>query len=116
MGKVDQKAAFANRELFPMLAFALLVPTVLCGCAAKPQTEQDKAAAEIKRLGGHVGFDEKNPGRPVVSVQLSGSRVKDDCLRHLKGLTGLQTLNLERTQVTDAGLERLQGADANSRS
>ena len=34
----------------------------------------------------------------------------DAGLEHLKGLTKLETLNLEQTKVTDAGVKRVQQA------
>ncbi len=36
-------------------------------------------------------------------------KVTDAGLKHLKGLTNLQSLDLGQTQVTDAGLEPLKG-------
>jgi hypothetical protein len=41
------------------------------------------------------------------SVAGLGFRHDDDALRHLSGLTGLRTLDLARTKVTDAGLRHL---------
>jgi hypothetical protein len=70
---------------------------------------QDAAVAAIKKLGGKVTFDEENPGKPVVDVDLSHSSTKATDLVHLKGLTSLQTLDLNGTKVTDAGLEHLKG-------
>jgi hypothetical protein len=34
--------------------------------------------------------------------------VDDDAMQHLSGLTGLRTLDLARTPVTDAGLDHLR--------
>jgi hypothetical protein len=42
-------------------------------------------------------------------LDLSGSKVTDDGLRHLKGLRSLKILNLSNTAVSDEGLARLQG-------
>ena len=98
-----------NRKLLPMLVCGLLVHTALCGCAAKPQTEQDKAVAEIKKLGGNVTLDEKGPDAAVIGAILVGTKVTDAKLEHLKGLTQLQTLNLMGAKITDAGLAHLKG-------
>ena len=92
--------------------------------------------AELEKFGGGAGvkYDEESPDRPIVGVDLwysplvpdagleilSGltglqqlglneTQVSDAGLEHLKGLTSLQFLNLNDTQVTDAGLEHLQG-------
>ena len=93
-----------------------------------------ETVAEVEKLGGTVfslwsqleerrsqtwlerQFDD--PGVPddpfdvlmkVIQVDLSGTRVSDDGLKHLKGLTDLGSLYLNNTQVTDAGLEHLKG-------
>ena len=65
---------------------------------------EKKAIAAIKKLGGKVTFDEKKPGKPVISVNLRRTEVTDAGLVHLKGLKNLQTLFLNSTKITDAGL------------
>jgi len=59
----------------------------------------------LRELGGTV-FRSK---RHVVRVNLFGSKVTDDGLLHLKGLTGVRVLDLSKTQVTDGGLVHLKG-------
>jgi len=95
--------------------------------------EQEKTISEIQNSGGKVIIDEKSPDKPVIGVDLYGTKVTDNELeqlkeltqlqtlallgnqvtdagvQHLIGLTQLQTLNLARTQVTDAGLAQLKG-------
>ena len=96
--------------------------------------DQATAITEIKRLGGSVTIDEKSPGKPVIEVNLVGSKVTDASLvylkgfpelkwlslgnakkitnaglLHLKGLAKLEFLNLDFTQVTDTGLVHLKG-------
>jgi hypothetical protein len=105
MGTVFRKDDAMNRKLLPLLACGLLVQTAFCGCT----TEQDKAVAEIKRLGGKVEFDKTSPGKPVVLVNLARSEVPDAGLVHLKELTRLRHLDLTDTRVTNAGLEHLKG-------
>jgi len=73
---------------------------------AETNTDQAKAIAEIKKLGGKVTVDEKSP---VISVELEGTRVSDANLASLKGLTQLQSLELKNTDVTDAGLAIVKG-------
>jgi len=48
--------------------------------ANRPQTEsQDTpAVAAIKKLGGYVTYDETNPVRPAIGVDLTNSQVTDD--------------------------------------
>jgi hypothetical protein len=65
--------------------------------------------AEIQKLGGTVAIDQRSPGKPIVWLVLSGTKVTDVGLEHLKGLTQLQSLNLRGTKVTDAGLVHLKG-------
>jgi hypothetical protein len=79
---------------------------------AKAQTAKESqaaAVAAIKKLGGKVTFDEENPDKPLIGVDLSNSRTTDAGLMHLKGLTSLQSLGLNGTKVTDVGLEHLKG-------
>ena len=94
-----------------ILPFVLLTWLVLLA-DAQAQTakeSQDAAVAAIRKLGGTVTFDEENPGKPLIGVNLSSTKVTDAGLQHLKGLTKLQSLNLSRNEVSDAGLEHLKG-------
>jgi hypothetical protein len=84
---------------------------LICGstvCAHSNDSEQEQAVARIKKLGGKVEVDDKSPGKPVIRVDLHGTRVTDADLVHLTALTQLQKLNLGWTQVGDAGLEHLK--------
>ena len=96
--------------------------------------EQDRAVAEILKLGGSVGFDyetdefgnevpnAKAPGPAWLHkvlpkglfasadfVYLCTPQVTDTRLVYLKRLPKLEGLNLDGTQVTDAGLVHLRG-------
>jgi hypothetical protein len=91
----------------------------LVGCGPQKATEekgktdvgdQEKAVSEIEKLGGKMEFNEKAQGRPVISVELSGTKVTDAGLEHLKGLTQLQQLHLDGTKITDAGVKKLKQA------
>ena len=68
----------------------------------------EEAVTEIEKLGGSVTRDERLPSRPVISINLSGTRVTDAELIYVGGLTQLKKLDLHGTQVTDAGLEHLK--------
>ena len=41
------------------------------------KAEQEKAIAEIKKLGGKVEVDPKSPGMPVVGVNLKHTKIVD---------------------------------------
>ena len=95
--------------------FALLLPVVAClsGCsrnqvAWEQSAQEEKAVQAIEALGGKVKRDEKLPGRPVVEVNLGGTKVTDAGLKDLKELKGLLHLDLGGTQITDAGLKELK--------
>ena len=63
----------------------------------------------IKELGGTVEFDEENPDKPVTAVKFIRRGDTNAELKYLKGLTNLQTLDLNFSYVTDAGLKHLKG-------
>jgi hypothetical protein len=44
----------------------------------------------------------------LFELQLDGTQVGDAGLEHLTGLTNLRTLSLARTMVTDAAVKKLQ--------
>lgn len=76
----------------------------------KPVNEmsrQEQIADAVEKLGGHVTVDVKQPGSPIIAVDLHQSRVKDADLAMLRELSGLRNLNLFGTSITDAGLEHL---------
>jgi serine/threonine protein kinase len=76
-----------------------------------PKTEEraDTAAQAIQKLGGRITRDEHIPGKPVVFIHLSGTRVRDDDLRAVAACKQLRSLDLGRTAVSDAGLKHLTG-------
>jgi hypothetical protein len=76
--------------------------------AAEPTTEEEKAIAEIKKLGGTVRIDEQSPDKPVIEVDLLNAKDADAGLEHVKGFTRLQCLDLG-SSTTDAGLENIKG-------
>jgi hypothetical protein len=85
---------------------------LICGprvCAQSRNSEQERAIARIEKLGGKVEVDDTSPGKPVIRVDLHGTKATDDDLKQLKALTQLQKLNLGWTEVGDAGLEQLKG-------
>ena len=59
---------------------------------AEANTEQAKAIAEIEKLGGKVAVDKKSPDKAVFCVILSHTQVTDAGLEHLQGLAKLESL------------------------
>ena len=70
-------------------------------------TAEYKAVVLIEHLGGSVAREGEKPRKPVVSVDLSGTKVTDAELAVLVPLTSLTTINLSGTQVTDVGVKEL---------
>src|ERR1700719_3706969 len=68
---------------------------------------QERAVRAVERLEGYVVRDEKAPGKPVVTVCLSGALLTDMDLKDLASLEKLQALGLYGTSGTDAGLKEL---------
>ncbi len=61
----------------------------------------------LERLGAYVKVNEQGE---ILLVNLNGTQITDAGLVHLEGLTSLQELNLDNThQITDAGLVHLEG-------
>ena len=60
----------------------------------------------IKALGGKIVRDDMGN---VIEVDFFNIWLSDARLVHLKGLTSLTTLNLQKTNITDTGLIQLQG-------
>ncbi len=58
----------------------------------------DAALQDLKELNG-----------PLTRLTLAETSVTDGGLKHLEGLTSLQSLSLRHTKITDAGLKYLEG-------
>ena len=71
--------------------------------------QRDRVVALVERLGGQIERDEKAPGRPVVGIRLATTRISDDQLGELRGLSSLRSLDLTQTRISDAGLAQLRG-------
>jgi Leucine-rich repeat (LRR) protein len=99
---------------FPVLLHSFLLALLAFGCllAPAPACAQDdaeeKAAAEILKIGGKVERDSKEPAKPVISVNLSLTQVNDDALTQLEHFPKLKRLALNNTPITDAGLAHLK--------
>jgi hypothetical protein len=93
---------------------AVLAVVILCGCSGQPSTAPNEPAVRlVESLGGTVTRDDKQPGKPVIGVNLSGHGphrdVSDADLKELKEFKHLTTLNLyECGNVTDDGVKELK--------
>ncbi|MFO0947359.1 MAG: hypothetical protein U1D30_15720 [Planctomycetota bacterium] len=67
------------------------------------------AIAAIEKLRGRFECDTNVAGKPLVSVDLSNTKITDDGLAILREATSVKWLNLARTEVTDACVEHLVG-------
>jgi WD40 repeat protein len=80
---------------------------------APPEPDENRIAAALAKVGAGIKRDEKQPGKPVVWVDLTNkTKVTDADLKDVKYLKSLQTLNLGVTRATDACLEELKGLKA----
>src|SRR5688572_13762631 len=90
-----------------MFCGAVAVLILCSGSPARADDAEDKAVAFVEKLGGTVTRDEKQPGKPVVSVNLRYRKVTDAGVKELAVFKNLTTLHLNRTGVTDAGVKEL---------
>src|SRR5207237_8141250 len=88
-----------------MLVGAVMLLACLSGAA---RADEASAVKAVENLGGKVTRDDKLPGKPVIGVNLAGTKVTDADLKELKDLKQLTTLHLNMTGVTDAGLKELE--------
>src|ERR1700693_1879482 len=81
---------------------------VLLVLVAAGRADDAGAVKEVEKLGGRVTVDAKRPSKPVVAVDLNGTKITDAGLKQLKELKELRELNLADTKITDAGLKELK--------
>src|SRR5580700_5094501 len=83
-----------------------LVAVVILSSAAR--ADEADAVKLVEKLGGKITRDDKQPGKPVVEVNLSLKKVTEAGVKELKELEQLTRLILGGTQGTDAGLKELK--------
>jgi internalin A len=91
-------------------AFALGGLLLNSSAPARADDAEDKAVKFVERLGGKVIRDGKQPGKPVIGVDLIGTMMTDAGLKELATLTNLTVLHLGGTKATDAEVKELQKA------
>src|SRR5687768_1743979 len=69
---------------------------------------EDRAAKLFDRLG-FVGRDRDRPGKPVVEVDVSSSKVTDADLKELAACKSLNVFIARGTTISDAGVKELEG-------
>jgi hypothetical protein len=70
----------------------------------------------IGKPGRKITRDDKQPGRPVIGVQLKSKRMTDAELKELKELEQLTFLGLIKVSVTRAGVRNSETPCRNARS
>jgi hypothetical protein len=112
--KQEQKAAwFCRNPVKRLVAIVLALSPAFAAVshATEVNSKEAKAVAEVKKLGGFVELDEKNPDKSVIGVSLKGTKVTDSGLEVLEGFDNLQSLDLSGTKATNNGLKRLKGLE-----
>ena len=72
---------------------------------------EDKAAEVLKKLKGRVSREAKGE-KHVTAVNLGSTKVTDADLQAVAAFKQLKVLDLNFTQVSDAGMKHLAGLDA----
>ncbi len=73
-----------------------------------PTVDVEAALSAIQKLGGKVERDDKDAAKPVITINLGLTEVKDADLEHLEGLVTVKKLTLNDTPITDAALDHLK--------
>ena len=94
-----------SHRLIPLTIGVLLLAAALP--VQRRRDAEDQAVKAIEKFGGEVMRDDKDPAKPVIEVNLNATEVTDAGLKELAGLKGLKRLGLAATKVTDAGLKEL---------
>src|SRR5919205_1008897 len=74
-----------------MLIGAVMLVACLFGAA---RADEASAVKAIESLGGKVTRDDKLPGKPVIGVNLAGTKVTDAGLKELKDFKQLTSLDV----------------------
>src|SRR6266481_8866636 len=99
------------RKSIPYAILCLMMAGLLLASAQDKATRTDaeqKALAKVQQLGGLALELAQNDPRLEVSYQQRDGKFSEDCLVPLKDLKGLVHLNLRGQEVTDAQLVHLK--------
>jgi internalin A len=110
LASVFVRSACFRGSAMSRLLFAFGVTVLVTGSACRADDAEDKAVKFVTDLRGKVVRDDKLPGKPVVTVRLFVTQVKDAGLKELAALKDLTALDLIDTKATDAGLKELRRA------
>ena len=94
-----------------MMKTLFLLATFLLWCcptANANEASREKVIAEVQRLGGLVEFDETQKDKPIIKVDLHGTKVTNADLVMLKDLKELRILDLRLTHIGDGGVANLR--------
>jgi len=87
------------------LSVGLVLATLLLAHAAR--ADEESALKGIEKLGGKVTRDEARPGKPVIGIDFTSTKVTDKELKKLIAFEQLAKLYLDRTQLTDETVKAL---------
>ena len=94
-----------------MRKFAICFALLTCGqncCADENDDRAEEYVHNLRGLAGSVTRDETKTNRPIIAVDLICTVASDETLRVLvPRLKHIEKLNLDSTQITDAGLKEL---------
>src|SRR5438067_5363253 len=69
-------------------------------CLGQERTPKDSDVEALKQLGAKIVHESDDPKKPIIGISLQGAKVTDSSLAHLKDMGTIQTLELEKTNVT----------------
>jgi hypothetical protein len=106
----------SSRTRLKVVLFVVVLLAVVGWFIARPAYQRHGAIQEIERVGGVVHKETVGPqwlsqwgfrfGR-VTFVDLGGTEISDDGLKHLSRLQSLNSLSLNFTGVSDDGLKHV---------
>lgn len=99
------KSRIVPARCFTLIFLNMIVFSTGSAPAQVPDAERERAIAAIKKAGGMVYF---GPDQEIASIAMSSPRVTDDELPLLQAFPELRVLDLNYSQVTDAGLKHLK--------
>ena len=116
----DASSSRGHWYVLATIGLILLVPCCWLLVKWHAVRVQREAVAEIRRVGGKVGYSASQGPKWLRNVMgdgwvndavmvSCGDLTTDGDLEHLKGLGQLRELWLDNTKITDAGLKHLEG-------